>query len=461
MMHYDLIVIGSGPAGEKGAAKAAYYGKKVAVVERASYLGGTGLNTGTIPSKTLRETALYFSGLKQRGLYGIDYSLKQGLTVSHLMHREAQVIETERCIVEENLRRHAIELIRGDAYFLDASTICLRETGERITADTFLLATGSTPYHPPGIPIDHQTIYDSDSILRMDSIPSSLLVLGAGVVGIEYASLFAALDVQVTVVDVRDAILPMLDNEIRDRLQRYLEELGVKFSLGKRYSSVSVSDGSVRVELEDGGLLRAEKALFAAGRRACTSGMGLEEVGVQISSRGEVQVNDRFETTVKGIYAAGDVIGRPGLASFAMEQARMAMIYALNLEYRESCSSVMPFAIYAIPELSMAGLTEEECKRQGIEYAVGRALYRNNPRGQIIGDETGMLKLVFRRSDRIVIGVHIIGELASELIHLGAEAISYQRPLDSFLSAVYNYPTLTDLYKYAAYDGLGVLERNS
>lgn len=460
-MHYDLIVIGSGPAGEKGAAKAAYHGKKVAVVERASYLGGTGLNTGTIPSKTLRETALYFSGLKQRGLYGIDYSLKQGLTVSQLMHREAQVIERERCIVEENLRRHGISLIRGDAYLLNANTISLRETGERITADTLLIATGSTPYHAPDIPIDHQSMYDSDSILRMDRIPSSLLVLGAGVVGIEYASLFAALDVKVTVVDVKEAILPVLDDEIRDRLQAYLEELGVTFSLGDRYSSIGITDGGVEIELEDGGLLKAEKALFAAGRKACTAGMGLEEIGVQLSSRGEIQVDERFETTVRGIYAAGDVIGRPGLASFAMEQARMAIIHAFNLEYRESCASLIPFAIYAIPEVSMAGLTEEECQRQEFDYVVGRALYRDNARGQIIGDEVGMLKLVFRRSDRKVVGVHIIGELASELVHLGAEAIASQRTVDCFLRAVYNYPTLTDLYKYAAYDGLGVLERGS
>lgn len=458
MDHYDLIVIGSGPAGEKGAAKAAYYGKRVAIIEKAPYVGGTGLNTGTIPSKTLRETALYFSGLKQRGLYGIDYSLKAGLDISRLMLRETRVIKSEQRIVEDNLKRHGIPVITGCASFVGSHTVRIAGTEHRFTADTFLIATGSTPYHPPGIPIDHDVVYDSDSILRMDRIPTSLLVFGGGVIGIEYASLFAALDVAVTVIDTKESILPSLDRELCFALKSHLENLGVEFQLGQKYRAVSRTPAGVQVVFEDGRTLEGEKALFATGRRACTDGLGLEEIGVEFTKRREIKVNERFQTSVEGIYAAGDVIGRPGLASFAMEQARMAVMYAFNLEHREACMSVVPFAIYAIPEVSTAGLTEEECQQRNIPYDVGRAYYRNNPRGQIIGDEAGLLKIIFKREGRQILGVHIMGEMASELIHIGSEAIAYKHTLDHFIESVYNYPTLTDLYKYAAYDGLGRTE---
>lgn len=456
---YDLVVIGSGPAGEKGAAKAAFYGKRVAIIERANHVGGAGINTGTLPSKTLRETALYFSGLRQRGLYGIDYSLKDGLTIEDFMYRKNVVTESEWDIINNNLAQHNIDLIHGAASFKDAHTVQVKMrdgTIKEISAEVILIATGSSPYHPEGIPFDHPLVYDSDSILHMFRIPKSLTIIGGGVIGSEYAGLFTALGVQVTLVDGRPGLLSFLDREISQRLQDQLESLGLRFIFNRKVDHINVFDDGVHLHLDDGERLDTDAVLYAAGRTSNVETLGLETVGVDLGHRGIIVVNEKYQTSVPNIFAAGDVIGFPALASTSMEQARAAMVHAFDLEYgEEQIASVLPFAVYTIPEISTAGLTEEQCQEQGIDYLVGRATYDKNARGQIIGDLSGMLKLIFSSHDKKLLGVHHIGEGASELIHIGAYALSKNDTIDAFIQAVFNYPTLADTYKYAAYDGLG------
>lgn len=459
---YDLIVIGSGPAGEKGAAQAAYFGKRVALVERSAHLGGAGINTGTVPSKTLRETALYFSGLRQRGLYGIDYSLKENLTVSNFMYRQQSVVENEWNLIQRNLERHHIELVHGEATLKDTHTVrVLQPDGKTLdlTTDIILLATGSSPHHPLEVPFDHRVIYDSDSILNMSRIPQNLVVVGGGVIGSEYASLFTALGVHVTLVDSRDRLLPFVDLEIARRLQRQLARLGLTFLFNDRVVNIKVGAGAAALTLQSGKTLDCEIALFAAGRQSNVQGLNLENLGVQMGRRGLVLVNEKYQTSVPNIYAAGDVIGFPALASTSMEQARVAMVHAFNLRYKEQMAAILPLAVYTIPEIALVGLTEEDCEKKNLPYLTGCAYYENNARGQIIGDLSGMLKLIFSPADKELLGVHLLGEMAAELIHLGAQVLAGGGTIDTFIHSVYNYPSLSELYKYAAYDGLGKLNR--
>lgn len=461
MEHYDLIVIGSGPAGEKGAAQAAYFGKRVAIVERAEHVGGAGINTGTVPSKTLRETALYFSGLRQRGLYGIDYSLRENLSVADFMYREHAVVGIEHKIIERNIQRHNITLIKGEASLADTNTVLVTslEGKREISSDIILIATGSSPFHPPGVPFDGDLIYDSDTILRMNRIPKTMAVVGAGVIGTEYASVFAALGVQVTLIEPKERVLPFVDSEMIERLREKLKTLGLKFALGNRMTSIERHENHVTLTLDKRTALDFDIALIASGRQSNVEGLGLEQVGVKTGNRGLVIVNEKYQTSVPNIYAAGDVIGFPALASTSMEQGRVAMVHAFGLEYKERMSPVLPLAVYAIPEISMVGLTEDECRAKQIPHLIGRAFYENNPRGQIIGDMSGMIKLIFSPEDKKLLGAHIIGEQASELIHIASHVMMAGGSLDAFIEAVYNYPTLADAYKYAAYDGLGNWER--
>ena len=463
MEHYDLIVIGSGPAGEKGAAQAAYFGKRVAVVESAPHVGGAGINTGTVPSKTLREAALYYSGLQQRGLYGIDYSLKENMSVTDFMHREHIVVNNERKLIEDNLSRHHITLIHGEASLKDAHIVRITSSsGEReIHGDILLIATGSSPFHPDGIPFDADLIYDSDTILRMNRIPKTMAVVGAGVIGTEYASIFTALGVSVILIEPKERLLPFVDTEMIHRLTDQLKLLGLKFALGDRVKEIETKENHVQLRLASHSVLDVDIVLIASGRQSNVQGLGLEQVGITTGNRGLVIVNEKYQTNISNIYAAGDVIGFPALASTSMEQARVAMAHAFGLSYKEQMSPVLPLAIYSIPEISSVGLTEDDCQAQKIPYLVGRAFYENNPRGQIIGDMSGMIKLVFSPSDKKLLGAHIIGELASELIHIAAHVMMSKGTIDVFIQSVYNYPTLADLYKYAAYDGLGNLEKRN
>lgn len=455
----DLIVIGCGPAGEKAGAQAAYFGKRVAIIERAEQVGGSCVNTGTVPSKTLRESALYFSGLKQRGLYGIDYSLKENLTIGDFMHHEREVVEMERQRILQNLALHHIELVRGQAAFEDAHTVSVAGANgiRQLRGDVILISTGSKPNRPPEIAFDDVRVFDSDTFLRMDRIPQSLAVIGGGVIGCEYASIFVALGVKVTLVDGRDRLLPFLDEEISERLRVRLTALGMQFWFNERPVKVQTSASGVDLVMKSGKTLQTESALFAAGRRAAVDGLSMEKAGLALNERGYISVDEHYRTAVPHIYAAGDVIGFPALASTSMEQGRVAVCHAFGFAYKQRVASMLPMGIYTIPEISAAGETEESCKQKKIDYCVGRALYANNARGHITGDTAGMLKLIFARADKKLLGVSIIGESATELIHIGMMVLDNGLTIDEFIEQVFNYPTLSETYKYAAYDGLGNL----
>jgi NAD(P) transhydrogenase len=456
---FDLIVIGCGPAGEKAAAQAAYFGKRVAIIEAAEFVGGSCINTGTVPSKTLRESALYFSGLKQRGLYGIDYSLKDNLTIGDFMHHEREVVERERERILKNLALHHIELIRGRAAFEDAHTVSVSGPNgiRRLRGDVILISTGSKPHRPAEIAFDDVRVFDSDTFLQMDHIPQSLAVIGGGVIGCEYASIFVALGVKVTLVDGRDRLLPFLDSEISERLRVRLDALGMQFWFNERPVKVQSDASGVQLAMKSGKALRTEAVLFAAGRRAAVDGLSLDKAGLAINDRGYISVDEHYRTAVPHIYAAGDVIGFPALASTSMEQGRVAVCHAFGFRYKQRVASMLPMGIYTIPEISSAGETEESCKEKKIDYCVGRALYANNARGHIIGDTAGMLKLIFARADKKLLGVSIIGESATELIHIGMMVLDHNLTIDEFIEQVFNYPTLSETYKYAAYEGLGNL----
>ncbi|MBV9866211.1 MAG: Si-specific NAD(P)(+) transhydrogenase [Abitibacteriaceae bacterium] len=460
MRSYDLIVIGSGPAGEKGAAQAAYFGKSVAIIERELVPGGACINTGTVPSKTLRESALHLSGFKQRGVYGVDMSVRSNITVGDFMHRKREVVEKEWDLIEDNLRRHEVDYYRGTAHFASPHEIIVHHSDAQthLTGDIILIATGSRPYRPSHVPFDDVHIYDSDTVLNLDCIPNSMAVIGAGVIGCEYASIFAALGIEVTLIDGRTELLGHVDREIVDILMRQMRSrLKVKTYLGHDVDSINREGNTIQLKLKNGREVNAQKVLYAAGRQSNTDELDLAKAGVATGKRGLLVVNEHYQTNVPHIYAAGDVIGFPALASTSMEQARVAMVHAFDLKYKTRVAPNLPFGIYTIPELSTIGLSEEDCLKQGQDYEVGRAYYRNNARGQIIGDTGGMVKLVFATADRKLLGVHIVGENAAELIHVGMMVMHVNGTIDAFIECVFNYPTLGDAYKYAAYDGLGRL----
>ena len=458
---FDLIVIGSGPAGEKGAAQAAYFGKKTAIIEKAPRVGGAGVNTGTVPSKTLRETALYFSNLRQRGLYGIDYSIKENISIEDFMYRKTHVVNNEWDLIYRNIERHNIELIFGHAKFIDAHTIEVENQGaiDKFTAEFILIAAGSLPNRPDNFPIDDRLVYDSDSILNMDRIPKNLAVIGGGFIGCEYATIFTALGIPVTIVESKQRLLSFIDGEISERLHKHLTGLGMTIMLGEEYERMEKGTDSATVFLKSGKKFSAERVLVASGRYGNTKNLGLEKLNITPDAKGHLAVNLQFQTSVPNVYAAGDVIGFPSLASTSMEQARVAMCHAFKLEYKKQVSPFIPLAVYSIPEISYAGATEDVLKEKKIPYCVGRSMFELNARGQIIGDVSGMIKLIFSPSDQKLLGVHIMGEGASELIHLGLLVLSQGLTIDYFIQSVFNFPTLSEAYKYAAYDGLGNLQK--
>ena len=455
---FDLVVIGSGPAGEKGAAQAAYFGKRVALVERDPVFGGAAANTGTLPSKTLRETSLTLSGFRNRGLYGVDLSLRRQATVRDLLRRETAMVATERERIEANLERHHVTVFRGEASFVDSHTVRVSRSGEPpidLSASFVLIATGSSPRRASLFPFGHPRIYDSDGILAIDRIPRSLAVVGGGVIGAEYASTFAALEVQVSLIEGRDRLLSFLDGEIASALRKGMEHLGIHFHMPKRVASCDAQDDSVTLHLEDGERVTAEAVLVSAGRVSNTAALNLPAAGIRCGDHGIVAVDAFFRTSTPNVYAAGDVIGFPALASTSMEQARLAVVHAFDLGYKKALAPVLPYGIYTIPEVSMAGETEESLAAKGIDYVAGRAAYRQNARGQLVGDPEGMLKLLFARDGMKLLGVHVIGEHATELVHVGLTALLAGATNDLFIQTCYNYPTLSEMYKYATYDAMG------
>ena len=458
---FDLVVIGSGPGGEKGAAQAAYFGKKVALIERENVLGGAAANTGTLPSKTLRESALYLSGFRQRGLYGVNLNINEEVTARDFLYRERLVVDSERRRIADNIERHDIELFCGQAAFVDSHTISITPlNGEPIhlRGDVILIATGSSPYRPPFLPFEDSRIFDSDTILEINDLPQSMMVIGGGVIGCEYACMFSALGIEVHLVEGRDRLLGFMDGEVTETLTRCMRTMGINMCMPEEINSVEAGD-QIAVRFKSDEVIEVDAVLAATGRNGNTSHLGLEAFGLEIGPRGNIDVNEHYQTEIPHIYAAGDVIGFPALASTSMEQARIAMVHAFDLSYKTELASILPYGIYTIPECSMAGATEVTLEKDGVPYVIGRARYDANARGQIIGDEQGFIKLLFHEEDMRLLGVHVIGESASELVHVGLTALLVGAGADLFIATCYNYPTLTEIYKYATYDALGARAR--
>jgi NAD(P) transhydrogenase len=454
---FDLVIIGSGPAGEKGATQAAYFGKSVALIEKEPWLGGASANTGTLPSKTLRETALFLSGFRNRELYGLQFTLKQQVNVRDFMARERYICDTERARIQANLKRHRVRVYSGTASFVDPHVIAIKPSGSpeiQVRGEKILIATGSSPYRPPIFPFHDPRVLDSDTILTLRDMPETMLVCGGGVIGCEYACMFAALGVKVTLIEQRDRIVNFLDHEISAALRQGMERLGIRMLLNDAVVAVR-NETDIELHMKSGAIVTGDAVLVSSGRNSNTGELDLEKIGITLGKRGLLPVNEHYQTAVPHIYAAGDVIGVPALASTSMEQARVAMVNAFDLKYKKAVAHVLPYGIYTIPECSMAGETEEQLIEQKVPYIVGRASYTANARGQIIGDNDGFLKLLFRASDMKLLGVHVIGEQATELVHVGLTALLMNADSDLFINSCYNYPTLSDLYKYATYDALG------
>jgi NAD(P) transhydrogenase len=456
---YDLVVIGGGPAGERGAAQAAYFGKRVAIVERQPEPGGAAVHTGTLPSKTLRETALFLSGYRQRHLDGVTVDLDPELAVARLLERKDAVRRLELERIHANLQRHGIDLLRGDGRLVDPHTVEVTSTDgvTRLAAGVILIATGSSPYRPAGIPYGDDDVHDADGILSIHRLPRSMVVIGGGVIGCEYACMFAALGVQVHLIDPRPGLLPFLDREMGERLAAAMRSLGVKLHLERKHEQVVREPAGLTCMLSSGEALVVDSVMVAAGRHGNTDGLELPAIGVQVDPRGYVQVDEDFRTAVPGVYAAGDVVGFPALASVSMEQARVAVCHAFGFTYKRQVSDLLPYGVYTIPEVSCVGLGEDEAARRGLDVVAGRAFFRDNVRGQIMNDRDGMVKLVFDRSTRRLVGCHCIGERASELVHVGQAVIVLNGTVETFIEMVFNHPTLGETFKYAAYDALAQL----
>ncbi len=451
---YDIAVIGSGPAGQKAAIQSAKLGKHAVVIERGHTVGGVCVNTGTIPSKTLREAVLYLTGLNHRFLYGQSYRLKEELTIQDLLWRASHVIEAENDVIRDQLRRNRVELFQGAARFVEPNVLAV-DTGDgvehRIEAPVIVIAVGTSPTHPAGVEFDGRTILDSDGLLGLERIPASLVVVGAGVIGIEYASMFAALGTKVTVVERHGRLLEFCDAELVEGLQYHLRELGVTFRFNEDVVGVSRHEGGAVTELASGKRIPSEAVLYSAGRRGAVDDLGLDRIGIEADDRGRIRVDDHYRTAVDGVYAVGDVIGFPNLAATSAEQGRLAACDAFGHDGR-ALGLIVPVGIYTIPEISYVGRTEEELTREAIPYEIGISRYRELARGQILGDRHGMLKLLVGATDRRVLGVHVFGTGATEVVHIGQAIMLAEGTVDALVETVFNYPTLAESYKVAALD---------
>lgn len=457
---YDLVVLGSGPAGQKGAICAAKLRKKVAIVERKWELGGVCVHSGTIPSKTLREAVLYLSGFRERTFYGRNYQLKDRVVMSDLTFRVDAVIRSETEVIQAQLHRNGVTPIDGYGRFLDPHTVEVGtvEGTKRVTAENFLVSTGTRPASDERIEIDGTHIFNSDQLLSLAEVPRELVVVGAGVIGLEYASMLAALGVKITLLDARPTILDFIDREIMDSLQFQLRQLGMVFRLGEKVSTCSydADRGRVVATLESGKMVHGDGLLFTVGRQGNTDKLNLEAVGLKAADRGKLEVNAQFQTAVPNIYAAGDVIGFPALASTSMEQGRIAScnMFGVPAHMRPQ---YFPYGIYTIPEISICGQTEEQLTKDKVPYEMGVARYGELAKGQMLGDDQGMLKLLFHPETLKLLGVHIIGDRAAEIVHIGQAVLSFGGTVEYFRDTVFNYPTMAEAYKVAALDGLNKL----
>lgn len=452
---YDLLVLGSGPGGQKAAIAAAKLGRRVAVVEKRNMVGGVCINTGTIPSKTLREAVLYLTGLNMRELYGQNYRVKDDITVTDLLSRTQHVVGREIEVIRGQLFRNGIDLLHGTAHFLDPHQVAVRgDHGERaVSAGHVVIATGTRPARPASVEFDDERILDSDGILKLGQIPRSLVVVGAGVIGIEYASMFAALGSRVTVVEQRDRMLEFCDSEIVEALKFHLRDLSVTFRFGEKVAAVQANASGTVTTLVSGKRIPADTVMYSAGRQGATEDLDLAAAGLAADARGRIEVDSDYRTSVEHIYAVGDVIGFPALAATSMEQGRLAAYHACG-EAVNSLVSLQPIGIYTIPEISYCGQTEDELTSSSVPYEVGISRYRELARGQIIGDSYGMLKLLVSTTTRQLLGVHVFGTHATELVHLGQSIMTCSGTVDQLVDTVFNYPTLSEAYKVAALDAV-------
>ncbi len=450
---FDLMAIGCGPAGQKAVIQASKLGRRAVVVERRQ-VGGVCVISGTIPSKTLREAVLHLTGFSQRGVYGQSYRVKEDITVEDLRTRFLDVIRRETDVIKDQLTRNHVSIVEGTARFADPHTVIVeRPDGSKrqITADKIVIASGTRPARPTTVAFDDRTVFDSDGLMGLERIPGSLVVVGSGVVGVEYASIFAALGTKVTVVDKRRRILEFCDDEIIEGLQHHLRDLGVTFRLGEEVSGVEALEEGALVLLASGKRIAAEAVLYSAGREGATDDLDLPAAGLEADDRGRIEVGPNLRTTAPHIYAVGDVIGFPSLAATAMEQGRLAALDAFDQPIRSS-PALLPIGIYTIPEISFVGKTEAELTEAGVPYEVGISRYRELARGAILGEAHGMLKILVSPDDRSLLGVHVLGIGATELVHIGQSVIGNGGTLDYLVDAVFNYPTLAEAYKVAALD---------
>jgi NAD(P) transhydrogenase len=467
---YDLIVIGSGPAGQKAALNAAKLGRRVALVEQnTAGVGGVCIHTGTIPSKAIREAVLHFTGIRERSVYGEAYTVKQDITMSDLLYRCRHVVKTEVDVIRNQMARNGVAMFFGTASFVDAHTIRLDRDGcgaagtdvhsafshetIEVRGNKFLVAVGTEPARPNNVPFTKDRVIDSNELLDLTEMPRSIIVVGGGVIGVEYACMFAAVGVRVTLVDTRPKLLEFVDDELAENLQFRMRDMGVRLRLGESVADIKVEGDLVEATLASNKTLRAQTLLYSVGRQGATTKLNLGAAGLTADNRGRLKVNEFYQTSVPHIYAAGDVIGFPALASTSMEQGRVATCHMFD-QIAEAPSTLFPYGIYTIPEISMVGQTEQSLTQSGTPYEVGIARYRETARGLLIADPHGLLKLLFHPHSRRLLGVHAIGTGATELIHIGQTVMAAGLPIDYFVETVFNYPTLAECYKVAALDGI-------
>jgi NAD(P) transhydrogenase len=462
MATYDLLVIGSGPSGQRAAVSAVKKGKRVALVEMRSVVGGVCINTGTIPSKTMREAVLHLSGYNYRSIYGMNYRVKEKITMSDLAFRVQHVIKTEIDVTEAQLSRNGVDVVTGVASFVDANHVRIDGVNGSVVheSEKIVIAVGTRPANSAKVPINGRTIINSDQVLDLQNLPKTLIVVGGGVIGVEYTCMFSALGVRVTLVEKRPKLLEFADQEIVEALSYHLRDSRVTMRLAEEVGSVEeLADGTVVANLESKKRISGDALLYAVGRQGNIDELNLQAAGIEADSRGRIPVDKDFRTKVPHIFAAGDVIGFPSLASVSMEQGRIAVERAFGEEGVQSNPSFYPYGIYTIPEISFIGKTEEQLTEEDVPYEVGVAYYREIARGQIRGDTTGRLKLIFHRETRQILGVHIIGEGAAELVHIGQAVMTLNGTVDYFIDSVFNYPTLAECYKAAAFNGVNRLAR--
>jgi NAD(P) transhydrogenase len=451
---FDLAVIGSGPGGQKAAIAAAKLERRVAIIERPNMLGGVCLNTGTIPSKTLREAVLYLTGLDQREMYGQSYRVKDEITIADLAARTRHVVGRENDVVRSQLSRNRVTILTGTARFTGANTIEIDDGDGRtrqVSAGNIVIATGTRPARPASVAFDERTVIDSDGIQHLERVPRSMVVAGAGVIGIEYASMFAALGTRVTVIEQRDRMLEFCDLEVIEALKYHLRDLAVTFRFGETVSSVEAGPKGAIASLASGKRIRADTVMYSAGRQGMTDDLDLAAAGLTADKRGRIEVDEFFRTAVPHIYAVGDVIGFPALAATSMEQGRLAAHHACGEPVR-AAQMLQPIGIYSLPEISFIGKTEDQLTEECVPFEVGVSRYRELARGQIIGDSYGVLKLLVSPKDRTLLGVHVFGTGATELVHIGQAVMGCGGTVDYLVDAVFNYPTLAESYKVAALD---------